>query len=132
MRKLMRAKVHRATVTRCDPDYVGSITVDADLLRAADIRPNEAVDVLDIDNAVRISTYAIPGQAGGGAIEINGAAARLFEPGHKVIVIAYGYAVDDPEQLDRHVATVVLAGEGNTVADVLRYPSRLEGQAVGV
>ena len=66
LRKMMRAKIHRATITQCDPDYVGSVTIDSDLLRASGIRPNEAVLVLDIDNAVRFETYVIRGEPGSG------------------------------------------------------------------
>ena len=79
LRKMMRGKIHRATITFCDADYVGSATIDADLLRAADIRPNESVHVLDIDNGERFETYVIRGEAGSGVIGINGAAANLVE-----------------------------------------------------
>jgi aspartate 1-decarboxylase len=123
-RKMMRSKIHRATVTQCDPDYVGSITIDADLLRAADIRPNEAVLVLDIDNAARFETYVIRGEPGSGIIGINGAAAKLVAPGHKVIVVCFGLMM--PQDLDAHVATVVLADADNRVADVLHYDSLLD------
>ena len=86
LRKMMLSKIHRATVTRCDVDYVGSITIDADLLVAAGMRPNESVWVLDIDNAQRFETYIIRGAPGSGVIEVNGAAAKLTEVGHKVII----------------------------------------------
>ena len=121
---MLKGKIHRATVTRCDPDYVGSITVDTDLLRAVGIRPNEAVAVLDIDNAARFETYVIRGEPGSGAIEINGAAARLVEPGHKVIILAYGLLQED--RLDDHVARVAVADEHNAIAELLHYPSKLE------
>lgn len=124
LRKMMRAKIHRATVTECDPDYVGSVTIDADLLRASGIRPNEAVLVLDIDNAARFETYVIRGEPGSGVIAINGAAARLVEPGHKVIIVCFGYL--DSESLDDHVATVVLADAENRVSSVLKYPSTID------
>lgn len=127
LRKLLRAKIHRATVTQCDPDYVGSITIDADLLAAAGIRPNEAVLVLDIDNAARFETYVIRGEAGSGIIGINGAAAKLVQPGHKVIIVCFGYLMSD--QVDDHVATIVLANERNGVAEVLHYDSRIDQAA---
>jgi len=128
LRKMMRGKIHRATVTQCDPGYVGSITIDADLLRAADIRPNEAVLVLDIDNAVRFETYVIRGEPGSGIIGINGAAARLVEPGHKVIIVCFGYM--DSIDIDDHVATVVLADDANRVGEVLKYPTAIDEPAV--
>ena len=90
LRKVLRGKIHRATITFCDLDYVGSITIDADLLRAAGIRPNESVHVLDIDNGARFETYVIRGEPGSGVIGVNGAAAHLVETGHKVIIVAYG------------------------------------------
>ena len=130
LRKMLRSKIHRATITECDADYVGSATIDVDLLRAADIRPNESVLVLDIDNGVRFETYVIRGEAGSGVIGINGAAARLVEPGHKVIIVCFGLLTED--RLDDHVATIVLADADNQVDRVLHYHSRLdEPVAVG-
>jgi len=128
LRKLMRAKIHRATVTQCDLDYVGSITIDADLLAVAGLRPNEAVWVLDLDNGARFETYVIRGAPGSGVIGINGAAARLTEVGHKVIILAYGLLTDDT--LDDHTATVVVADQHNRVDQVLHYPSTLDEPAV--
>ncbi len=122
-RKVMRSKIHRATVTQCDPDYVGSITIDADLLRASDIRPNEAVHVLDIDNAARFETYVFLGEPGSGIIGINGAAAKLVEVGHKVIIVAYGLLTE--EQIDAHRSLTVVADEHNQVDQVLRYDTEL-------
>lgn len=124
LRKLMRAKIHRATITRCDVDYVGSITIDADLLRESGLRPNEAVWVLDLDNAARFETYVILGEAGSGAIEVNGAAAHLVEVGHKLIILAYGFLTDD--KVEDHTATVVIADEKNGVGQVLHYPSTID------
>ena len=126
-RKMLRAKIHRATVTRCDPDYVGSITIDADLLAAADIRPNEAVSVFDLDNAVRFETYVIRGEAGSGDIAINGAAAKLVEVGHCVIIVCFGYL--EPRELDRHEAKVVLVDSQNRLQRELRYDSRIQQPA---
>ncbi len=123
LRKILLAKIHRATVTYCDLHYVGSITIDSDLLAASGIRPNEAVQVLDLDNGARFETYAIAGEAGSGTIGINGAAAHLTAVGHRVIVIAYGYL--EPTELDRHQATVVLVAAGNRIHDVRRTASTL-------
>ena len=125
LRKMMRAKIHRATITECDPDYIGSITIDEDLLQASGILPNEGVLVLDIDNAVRFETYVIRGERGSGVIGINGAAAKLVEPGHKVIVVCFGYM--DSADVDDHVAKVVVADGRNRIGDVLHYPSKLTG-----
>ena len=127
LRKMMRAKIHRATITQCDPDYVGSVTIDSDLLRASGIRPNEAVLVLDIDNAVRFETYVIRGEPGSGIIGINGAAAKIVSPGHKVIIVCFGYM--DSADLDDHIATVVLAEEHNTVGQILKYSSNIDEPA---
>ncbi len=124
LRKLMTGKIHRATITQCDPDYVGSITIDADLLRAADIRPNEAVLVLDIDNAVRFETYVIKGAAGSGIIGVNGAAAKLVAPRHKVIIVAFGLL--QPDELDEHLAKVVICDEHNRIARQMRYGSTFD------
>lgn len=88
-RTLLKSKIHRATVTDADLHYVGSITIDEDLLKASDILPYEKVQVVDIDNGNRLETYAIAGPAGQGDICLNGAAARLVSPGDKVIIMSY-------------------------------------------
>ncbi|MQS14893.1 aspartate 1-decarboxylase [Streptomyces kaniharaensis] len=88
-RTMFKSKIHRATVTQADLHYVGSVTIDADLLDAADLLPGEKVDIVDIDNGNRLSTYVIEGPRGTGVIGINGAAARLISPGDLVIIIAY-------------------------------------------
>ena len=128
LRKLMISKIHRATITQCDPDYVGSITIDADLLRASGMVPNEAVVVLDIDNAARFETYVIAGAPGSGVIGINGAAAKLVNPNDKVIILNYGKF--EPHEIDTHVATVVLADSDNRVDQVMHYPTTLADAAV--
>src|SRR6516162_2973053 len=87
---MMKAKLHRATVTQADLDYEGSISIDRDLLEAATILPNEQVDVLDITNGQRFTTYAIEAPAGSRVIGVNGAAARLVQKNDKVIIVAYG------------------------------------------
>lgn len=88
-RTMLKSKIHRATLTGSDLNYVGSITVDADLLAAADILEHEKVHVLDIDNGARFETYTIAGARGSGTVQVNGAAARLVHPGDTVIVISY-------------------------------------------
>ncbi|WP_370616461.1 aspartate 1-decarboxylase [Mumia sp. Pv 4-285] len=94
LRTMMKSKIHRATVTQADLHYVGSVTVDADLLEAADILPGELVHIVDIDNGARLETYTIEGERGSGVIGINGAAARLVHPGDLVILIAYAQVTD--------------------------------------
>ncbi len=90
LRTMMKSKIHRATVTQADLHYVGSVTVDEDLLDAADLLPGELVHIVDIDNGARLETYTIAGPRASGIIGINGAAARLVHPGDLVILIAYG------------------------------------------
>ena len=93
-RPMMVAKIHRATVTQADLHYVGSITLDADLMAAADLLPGQQVDVVDVTNGSRLTTYAIAGEPGSGVVCINGAAAHLIDPGDVVIVIAYALLPD--------------------------------------
>lgn len=95
-RTLLSGKIHRATVTQADLHYVGSITIDQELMDAADLVEGEQVQVVDIDNGARLTTYAIPGAAGSGVIGINGAAARLVSPGDLIIIMAFRQ-VDDRE-----------------------------------
>ena len=89
-RVMLKSKIHRATVTDCDLHYVGSITVDPDLLEAADILEHEQVHVVDVDNGARFETYTIAGERGSGEMKVNGAAARLVHRGDTIIVISYG------------------------------------------
>jgi aspartate 1-decarboxylase len=111
-RRMLRSKIHRATVTGSDLHYVGSITLDPELLEAADILPNEQVHVLDIDNGARFVTYAIEGERGQGQCCINGAAARLVHAGDKVILITY---VDVEEaELEDFAPRVVHVDQANT------------------
>ena len=88
-RVMLKSKIHRATITGCDLHYVGSITIDSELLRAADVLEHEQVHVLDIDNGARFETYTIAGEPGSGAMQINGAAARLVHEGDTIIVVSY-------------------------------------------
>jgi aspartate 1-decarboxylase len=104
-RTMLKSKIHRATVTGSDLHYVGSITIDADLLEAADVHEHEQVHVVDVDNGARFETYTIAGARGSGEIKINGAAARLVHTGDTVIVISY--ASYDERELDRYEPKVV-------------------------
>ena len=94
MRIMMKSKIHRATVTQADLDYVGSVTLDAALMEAADLLEGEQVAIVDITNGARIETYVIPGEAGSGVIGINGAAAHLVHPGDLVIIMSYALVTD--------------------------------------
>ena len=104
-RTMLKSKIHRATVTDCDLHYVGSITVDADLLDAADINEFEQVAIVDVDNGARFETYTIAGERGTGEMKVNGAAARLVHRGDTIIVISY--ATYDPDDLEHYVPRVV-------------------------
>jgi aspartate 1-decarboxylase len=110
---MLKSKVHRATLTKSDLNYVGSITVDADLLEAADIREHELVHVLDIDNGARFETYTIAGPCGSGEMQVNGAAARLGHRGDKVIVVSY--AEFEEAELDGHEPVVVHVDGSNRI-----------------
>jgi aspartate 1-decarboxylase len=115
-RTMLKSKIHRATVTECDLHYVGSITIDPDLLEAADVRDYEQVHVVDVDNGARFETYTIPGTRGSGEVVINGAAARLVHRGDTVIVISY--ASYDESELDGYEPRVVHVDRGNRILDV--------------
>ena len=101
LRRMMTGKIHRATVTGADLHYVGSVTVDADLLDAADILPGQEVDVVDVTNGARLTTYAIPGDRGSGVLTINRAAAHLVGEGDTVILISYSLLDDASRRLRR-------------------------------
>lgn len=105
MRIMLKSKIHRATVTQADINYEGSITIDTELMEAANILPYEKVQVLDIDNGSRLETYAIEGKAGSRIICMNGAAARLVHPGDKVIILTYH---DVPEEETRNYHPIVI------------------------
>jgi len=125
--QLLKSKIHRATVTFTDVNYHGSITIDADLLRASGLLPNEAVIVADCENGNRFTTYIIAGKAGSGQVGVNGAAARLTQVGHRVIVMAFGYLT--PQEVATHRARVVIADRNNRVAETIDHPSSLDGPA---
>jgi aspartate 1-decarboxylase len=115
-RTMLKSKIHRATVTDCDLHYVGSITIDEDLLDAADIREFEQVAVVDVDNGARFTTYTIAGPRGSGDMKLNGAAARLVHQGDTIIVISY--AVYDPDELDNYEPRVVHVDAQNQIINV--------------
>ena len=115
-RTMLKSKIHRATVTGSDLHYVGSITVDSELLHDADINEFEQVTVVDIDNGARFETYAIAGVPGSGEMQINGAAARLVHTGDKIIVISY--AVYDPDELENYHPRVVHVNTENQIINV--------------
>lgn len=94
-RTMMKSKIHRAIVTEANLKYVGSITIDEDLIEAADILPNEKVQIVNNNNGARMETYVIPGERGSGVICLNGAAARLVQVGDEVIIISYGIFTDE-------------------------------------
>jgi aspartate 1-decarboxylase len=115
-RTVFKSKLHRATVTEANLNYVGSVTIDEDLLDAADIFVNENVQIVNNNNGARLETYAIPGPRGSGVICLNGAAARLVQPGDKVIIITY--AVVDDKEARAFKPTVVFLDDANRVAAV--------------
>jgi aspartate 1-decarboxylase len=112
-RTMLKSKIHRATVTQADLHYVGSVTVDADLMDAADLLAGEQVAIVDVTNGARLETYVIAGPRGSGVIGINGAAARLVHPGDLVILIAYG--VMDDAEARRFTPRVVFVDADNRV-----------------
>ncbi|MEU6003178.1 aspartate 1-decarboxylase [Streptomyces sp. NPDC047197] len=114
LRTLFKSKIHRATVTQADLHYVGSVTIDADLLDAADLLPGELVHIVDIANGARLETYTIEGERGSGVIGINGAAAHLVHPGDRVIIISYAQ-VDDAEARTLRPKVVHVDGADNRI-----------------
>ena len=114
LRTMMKSKIHRATVTQADLHYVGSVTVDEDLLDAADLLPGELVHIVDVTNGARLETYTIKGERGSGVIGINGAAARLIHPGDLVILIAYGL-MEDTEARTRKPKVVFVDAENKVI-----------------
>jgi aspartate 1-decarboxylase len=123
-RTMLKSKIHRATVTDCDLHYVGSITIDADLLEAADILVHEQVHVVDVDNGARFETYTIAGERGSGTMQVNGAAARLVHRGDTIIVISYAQ-YDRAELRDYEPRVVHVQAGTNAVLDVDREVATL-------
>lgn len=113
MRTMFKSKIHRATVTEANLNYVGSITIDEDLLKAADMLEHEQVAVVNINNGARFETYTIAGPAGSGIVCLNGAAARLAQPGDLVIIITYAQMSE--EEVRNHRPTVLLVDKENRI-----------------
>ncbi|PJF02050.1 aspartate 1-decarboxylase [Streptomyces carminius] len=121
LRTMFKSKIHRATVTEADLHYVGSVTVDADLMEAADLLPGELVHIVDITNGARLETYVIEGKRGSGVIGINGAAAHLVHPGDLVILISYAQLEDAEARAFR--PRVVHVDADNRIVDLGGDPS---------
>ena len=126
LKKVLTGKIHQARVTECHLNYVGSITIDENLLRATGIHANEFVNIADIDNGARFETYVIKGEAGSGVIGINGAAAHLVNQGDRIIIFAMGLM--QTEDLEDHESKVVVCDKQNRIAQALVYPSSLDEQ----
>jgi len=121
VRTICKSKLHGATVTEANVQYTGSLTLDADLMKAADLVPYEQVHVVDVDNGARLVTYCIAGPRGSGTICVNGAAARLIAAGDKIIVISYAHVT--PEELDALTPKIVMVDERNRIREVVTAAS---------
>lgn len=126
---MLKGKIHRATVTQAEVDYIGSITIDQDLMEAAGILEYEKVQVADVERGTRLETYVISGEPGSGVICLNGAAAHLVTPGDKVIIMCYAQMT--PEEAHESKPRVVFVDEDNKIARLTRYEhhGRLEDLA---
>ena len=118
---MLKGKIHRATVTQAELNYVGSITIDKTLMEASGILENEKVQIVDINNGARLETYVIPGKRDSGVICLNGAAARLVQTGDKVIIIAYAQMNEDEAKI--YKPKVVFMNEDNTIKEITNYES---------
>lgn len=116
-RTMMNGKIHRATVTEANLNYVGSITIDRDILDAVGMMENEKVQIVNNNNGARFETYIIEGQRGSGVICVNGAAARLVQPDDIVIIISY--ALIDQKELENHQPKIAIMGENNQIIDLI-------------
>ena len=116
LREMCKSKIHRATVTEVDLNYEGSLTIDEELMEAADIAPYEKVQVYNINNGARFETYAIPGERRSGVICVNGAAARLAQPGDLIIIVTY--ALYDESELEKFSPKVVFVDSRNRIVQV--------------
>ena len=114
-RRMCKSKIHRATVTQADLDYEGSIAIDTELLKAADVLPYEMVQIYDLNNGERFETYIIPGEAGSGTICVNGAAARLVQPGDLLIILSY--TMMEEKEAHGHKPRVVFVDSKNQILD---------------
>ena len=130
MRQMLLGKIHRAVVTAADVNYVGSITVDSELLEAAGILPYERVQVVDVENGARLETYTIPGTPGKGEIQLNGAAARLVAVGDHVIIMSYGWL--STEEVANHRPRVVLMNDQNQVAKTVDWTTAMGGEPLAM
>lgn len=119
LRMMLNSKIHRATVTQADLNYVGSITIDQNLLDEVGMLANEKVHVVNNNNGARFETYIIAGERGSGVICVNGAAARLVQKGDIVIILTYGYVMD--ESARGHKPTVAIMNENNTIREIINY-----------
>ena len=119
LRMMLNSKIHRATVTEADLNYVGSITIDQNILDEVGMLANEKVHVVNNNNGARFETYIIAGERGSGVICVNGAAARLVQRGDIVIILTYGYVMD--EQARSHKPTVAIMGENNVIREIINY-----------
>lgn len=116
-RTMMNGKIHRATVTEANLNYVGSITIDTDIIEAVGMAPNEKVQIVNNNNGARFETYIIPGERGSGVICVNGAAARLVQDGDIVIIISYALVPD--EKVPYHEPKVAIMDSSNRIADMI-------------
>lgn len=119
LRMMLNSKIHRATVTEADLNYVGSITIDQDILDAVGMLPNEKVHIVNNNNGARFETYIISGKRGSGVICVNGAAARLVQKGDIVIILSYAYIMDGNAR--DHKPTVAIMGESNKITEIISY-----------
>lgn len=119
LRMMLNSKIHRATVTEADLNYVGSITIDQDLLDAVGMLPNEKVHIVNNNNGARFETYIIAGERGSGVICVNGAAARLVQRGDIVIILSYGYVMD--KDAPSHKPTVAIMDADNAIKEIIHY-----------
>jgi len=125
LRRICKGKIHRAWVTQADLSYVGSITIDRELMDAADIRPYEMVQITNISNAVLWHTYAMVGEAGSGVICLNGPPARHFQVGDGVIILSLGWA--DDKEWESLTPNVVFVDRSNQITSIVPHPLKEEG-----
>jgi len=119
LRMMLNSKLHRAVVTEADLNYVGSITIDQNLLDAVGMLPNEKVHIVNNNNGARFETYIIAGERGSGVICVNGAAARLVQKGDIIIILSYVYIMND--EAKEHKPTVAIMNENNSIREILSY-----------
>ena len=119
LRMMLNGKIHRAVVTEADLNYVGSITIDQNILDSVGMLPNEKVHIVNNNNGARFETYIISGERGSGVICVNGAAARLVQRGDVVIILSYAYVMN--EEAEEHQPTVAIMNEDNTIKEIIHY-----------